>query len=80
LCRSYPKYDDIKVNQTSGLLDLYPLYSSNDEDARNTIRVIEPDEVGWGLIQPDTFFEAGERLEFLSPATVSALYLVVCKS
>ncbi|KAJ2915862.1 hypothetical protein MD484_g4540, partial [Candolleomyces efflorescens] len=75
LCRSYPKYDDININQTSGLLDLYPLYGSNDEDARETIRVIEPEDIGWGLLQPDTFFEAGERLEFLSPATSVLLIL-----
>ncbi|KAJ2933211.1 hypothetical protein H1R20_g3912, partial [Candolleomyces eurysporus] len=75
MCRTYPKYDDITVNQTSGLLDLYPLYGSNDEDARDTIRVVEPDETGWGLLQPDAFFEAGERLEFLSPATSVLLIL-----
>ncbi|KAF6757490.1 heme peroxidase [Ephemerocybe angulata] len=48
LCKSYPHYENPNVNQTSGLLDLYPL---------STVRVIEPEEIGWGLLQADAFFE-----------------------
>ncbi|KAF5338924.1 hypothetical protein D9611_008742 [Ephemerocybe angulata] len=75
LCKSYPHYENPNVNQTSGLLDLYPLYGLSEEDARSTVRVIEPEEIGWGLLQADAFFEVGERLEFLSPATSVLLIL-----
>ncbi|KAH6905092.1 heme peroxidase [Coprinopsis sp. MPI-PUGE-AT-0042] len=75
LCKSYPNYEDPNVNQTAGLFDLYPLYGSTEDDARDNIRVMEPDEIGWGLLLPDAFFEIGERLEFLPPATSVLLIL-----
>jgi hypothetical protein len=62
------------TNKTSGLLDLYPLYGATEEDTK-IVRVSGGIDMGRGFLLTDAFFEEGEGLEFVSPATSVLLIL-----
>ncbi|TFK61374.1 heme peroxidase [Pluteus cervinus] len=75
LSKSYPSPEEPSRNLASNTLDLLPLYGFTDEDSRKIRPNSNDDSGGCGFLIPDAFFEVGDRLAFLPPATSALLIL-----